>query len=94
MSAVKVILSGGRGKYGQQYAYIRPAKTCHNRSRRVEVQSLEESVAKIFPEVHYWNIGGLTIGARNEDHAWREYWRVCERSQIRKKLVQIEKIEL
>lgn len=93
MEEVSVTISNGRGKYGKQYAYIRPGKPCVNRSRRVEVNEVEKWIRIIFPEVHYWRIGGLVIGARDEDQAWREYWRVCERSQIRKKEVEISKLE-
>ena len=88
-SAVKVEISSGRGKYGKQYAYIRPAKPCANRSRRVAAMDVDKWVRIIFPKVNYWNIGGLVIGARDEDHAWTEYWRVCEKEQIRKKQVEI-----
>lgn len=93
---VKVTYSRGRGKYGKLYAYIRPGKPCANRSRRVEVHQVDKWIEILYPagEVHYWRIGGLVIGARDEDQAWREYWRVCERSQIRKKEVEIQKIEL
>lgn len=92
--AVPVTISQGHGKYGKQYAYIRPSKPCANRSRRVEVHEVEKWIRIIYPKVHYWRVGGLVIGAKDEDQAWREYWRVCERSQIRKKEVDISKLEL
>ena len=84
MKGITIDYSAGRGKYGRQYAYIRPAGNCHNRSRRVRVDMIGSIIQKHFPEVHYYLVNGITIGAKNEDCALREYWRVCDRELIGK----------
>lgn len=86
---VKVTYSNGRGKYGRQYAYIRPAKPCDNAGRRVLASNVSKSIERHFNPCYYWNVGDCLIGANSEDAAWKEYWRICKRSEIRKKIVPI-----
>lgn len=81
---IQVEYSAGRGKYGRQYAYIRPAGNCHNKSRRVSADQVESTIEKHFPNVNYYLINGLVIGAKDPDFALKEFWRVCERQQVGK----------
>lgn len=84
MEHIKITYSNGRGKYGQQYAYIRPAMECFNRSRRVLAEKLQGEIARHFPgnKVNYYKVGDYCIGAKDEKAAIKEYWRVCNRGDI------------
>lgn len=82
MEHIKIEYSAGRTKFGRQFAYIRPAGKCSNRSRRVPVEKLEETIKLHFPVVNYYQVDGVPIGAKNEKYAIREYWRICEKSKI------------
>lgn len=82
MKHVKIEYSNGRGKYGRMFAFIRPADKCSNRSRRVPLERLGQTISIHFPEINYYKIGGLIIGAKNETFALKEYWRICEKSKI------------
>jgi hypothetical protein len=57
---------------------------CSNRSRRVSLENIQQAIEKHYQTVNYYLIDGLTIGAKNEDFALKEYWRVCEKSKIGK----------
>ena len=81
---VKISYSYGRGKYGKNYAYIRPAKDCFNRSRRCETHKIDQLIQKHFPVVNYYLIEQRIIGAKNEEFALKEYWRVCAKENIKK----------
>lgn len=83
---VKIDYSAGRGKNGNRYAYIRPAGKCHNRSRRVSADAdrVLDTIERHFPEVKYYKIEGLVIGAKSPEFALREFWRICERKDIGK----------
>lgn len=86
---VDVRFSNGRGRSGQQYAFIRPALKCFNRSRRCRVDQIELVIEEHFPVVNYYKIDGEIIGAKNEEFALKEYWRVCaiEDCKARKRFV-------
>lgn len=81
---IKVDYSAGRGKNGSRYAYIRPVGKCHNRSRRVSADSVLDAIERHFPEVHYYQVEGLVIGAKSPEFALREFWRICKRKDIGK----------
>ena len=84
MEHIKIEYSAGRAKYGRQFAYVRPAGKCSNRSRRVPVEKLEAAIKAHFPCVNYYQVDGFTIGAKNEVFALKEYWRICDKSKINK----------
>lgn len=84
MDHIDIEYSNGRGKYGQQYAYVRPAKQCFNKSRRVKAENLNSLIVKHFPHVNYYKIDGHVIGAKDEESALKEYWRVCSKEKIGK----------
>lgn len=83
---VKIEFSRGRGKYGSFYVYIRPAFKCNNRSRRVQCKDdiIETTVKKYYSPCNYYMIEGYIIGAGNEKLALREYWKICDKSEIKK----------
>ena len=82
MKHVKIEYSNGSGKCGRLFAYIRPAGECSNRSRRVPVEKLAAAIETHFPCVNYYQVDGLIIGAKNEEFAIKEYYRICEKSKI------------
>ena len=82
MDHVKISYSNGRGRSGKRYAYIRPSLKCFNRSRRCRVNRIEQTIAKHFPVVNYYQVDGFVIGAKNVRSALGEYWRVCELNKI------------
>ena len=82
MEHIKVEYSSGRGKNGRKYAYIRPAGKCSNRSRRIQIEKVAEVISTHFPQVNYYIVDTLIIGAKNEAFALREFYRVCEKSKI------------
>ncbi len=84
MDYLKIEYSNGRGKYGRKFAYVRPAGKCSNRSRRFSIEKLASGIEKHFPSVNYYRIDGWLIGAKNEEFALKEYWRICEQSKINK----------
>jgi hypothetical protein len=79
---IQVTFSAGRSKYGQRYAYVRPARKCCNRSWRCPEDLVHRIIERHFPVVRYYRIDGHTIGARNAEAALKEYWRVCEKGKI------------
>lgn len=83
-SPLKIERSHGRTKAGISVFYVRPAKTCFNRSRRfVGLTALQEGIKKWFgPEVRYFEVKSRIIGSNNETNALKEYWRVCDKSEI------------
>ena len=85
MEHVKIEYSNGRGKHGRQFAYVRPSGKCSNRSRRCAAYKVNEFVAKHFPVVNYYKVDGLVIGAKNEQFALKEYWRICDQNDIGKR---------
>lgn len=84
MEHIKIEYSAGRAKYGRQFAYVRPAGKCSNRSLRVPVEKLAAAIETHFPCVNYYQVDGLMIGAKNEKFALKEYWRICDKSKINK----------
>ena len=84
MEHIKIEYSAGHAKYGRQFAYIRPAGKCSNRSRRVLVEKLACAIKTHFPTVNYYLVDGLKIGAKSEQFALKEYWRICDKSKINK----------
>jgi hypothetical protein len=84
MAHIKIEYSNGRAKHGRAFAYIRPAGQCSNRSRRVPVEKLAAAIETHFPCVNYYLIDGWVIGAKNEQFALKEYWRICDTSKIQK----------
>lgn len=96
MKPYSIKYSNGRGKNGQQYAYLRPSKKCSNRSRRVLVRNIQKAIDKHFSEVNYFWIDGLIIGAKNDQFALKEYWRVCNKKYIGKhrEIKQLDKADL
>lgn len=83
---VKVQFSYGRGKYGRSYVYIRPAFKCNNRSRRVQCKDdvIKAAIEKYYTPCNYYIIEDNVIGAANEKLALREYWKICDKSEIKK----------
>ena len=81
---VKVEYSNGKGKSGKNYAFIRPSGKCSNRSRRVEASKVKQAIDEHFPNVNYYEIGGLVIGAKNPEFAVKEFYRVCEKQSVNK----------
>ena len=83
---VKIDYSYGRGKYGQRYVYIRPAFQCHNRSRRIKADNdkIESTIKKYYTPCNYYIIEGDIIGASNEKLALKEYWKICDKAEIKK----------
>lgn len=55
---LKIDWSGGRGKNGKQYVFIRPAKKCLNRSRRTTPDKVQKVIDRHFSEVNYYWITG------------------------------------
>jgi len=45
---------------------------------------VQEAIQRHFPIVHYYDVDGYVIGAKDEKHALKEYWRVCEKNKIGK----------
>jgi len=84
MEHVTISYSNGRGKYGQQFAYVRPSGKCSNRSRRCAADKVQDVVSKHFPVVNYYKINGWIIGAKNENFALKEYYRICDVADIGK----------
>lgn len=84
MQYVEVTYSRGRGRSGTEYAYLRPAGKCFNRSRRVRADRVDSCMKIHFPHINYYLVDGHVIGAKDENFALREYWRVCERNKIGK----------
>ena len=82
MKHIKIEYSNGRAKYGRQFAYFRPAGKCSNRSRRVPLEKLASAIETHFPNINYYLVDGWTIGAKNEQFALKEYWRICDKSKI------------
>ncbi len=85
MEHIDIEYSRGRGKYGQQYVYVRPAKKCYNKSRRFKIENADKLISKHFSHVNYYQIEGHTIGAKDEEAALKEYWRVCDKADIGKR---------
>lgn len=86
---VEITYSKGRGKSGKQYAYLRPAIKCWNRSRKVggfDTDDLKSAISKAikkhFHPVNYYNVNGRLIGSNSLKGALAEYWRVCDLSEI------------
>lgn len=52
MKPYSIKYSNGRGKNGQQYAYLRPSKKCSNRSRRVLVRNIQKAINKKYIGKH------------------------------------------
>ncbi len=82
---LKIEYSNGRGKGGKFIVFIRPARECSNRSRRVFgfTQSqledqIKKAIDKYYPQVIYYQVDGHTIGSCNERLALVEYWRICD----------------
>jgi len=84
MEGVNITYSEGRCRGARRYAYIRPAGKCHNRSHRVscDIGKIPAFLEKHFPEVKYYLVDSLVIGAKDEKSALSEFWRVCEKSKI------------
>jgi len=80
--SVLITYSNGRCKYGRKFAFVRPEMKCANKSRRFDMRNLETGISHHFPNVTYYLIDGLVIGAKNEKFALREFWRVCEKSKV------------
>jgi hypothetical protein len=75
---IEITVSGGSGRAGQRFAYVRPARKCFNASRRFRLDKLAEGIAKHFPEVYYFRVDGqYVIGAKDATAALAEYRRVC-----------------
>jgi hypothetical protein len=83
---VQITYSEGRGKAGRRYAFIRPLFKCQNKSHRViaDRNKIQEFIEKNFPNVNYYKVDGLVIGAKSEQFAMKEFWRICEKSKIGK----------
>lgn len=93
MEGIEITYSDGRGKNGQQYAYIRPAK-CRNQSRRCPVRDIQKTLSRYFaPEVKYYEIDGFTIGSNSPENALKEYYRICDRRLIGVKF-QVKQIDV
>lgn len=84
MQQVEIQYSLGKGKNGRQFAFVRPSGNCSNKSRRVAVEKIEQVIKKYFPVVNYYRIDDLKIGAKDEQFAVKEYYRICEKSKINK----------
>lgn len=83
MKGIEITYSDGRGKSGQQYAYIRPAGKCRNKSRRCAVQDIQKTIDRYFaPEVKYYEVDGFTIGSNSPDNGLKEYYRICDKRLI------------
>lgn len=88
---INIEFSAGRGKRGRAFAYIRPAKQCLNRSRRVDICLIDDTIKKWFsPLVNYYQINGAIIGSNNPKNALKEYYRVCKRENIGQKFEVVE----
>ena len=83
---VTIQYSSGRGKNGKRWAYIRPDTRCANKSRRVSADKIDETIEKYFPIVNLYLIKNRIFGAKDERDALKEYWRVCEQSEIGKEV--------
>lgn len=86
MENLKIERSNGSGKYGQVFYYVRPAGKCSNRSMRFAADKLDTGIKTHFPNVNYYMIQGLTIAAKNESFAIKEYRRICDLKDIGKKV--------
>lgn len=96
---VSVCYSRGYGKGGKRYYYIRPKDDCYNQSRKVSgwtgdelFDAIVRCVKKWYEPIQYFMIEGKIIGSNNEENALKEWWRVCEKSQIGIRCA-VEKIE-
>ena len=91
---IKITKSSGRGKFWQQYYYVRPAFKCSNKSRRCKAEDLDKCIEKYFaPRLRKFEIEGLLIGAPEWDKAIAEYNRVCSKKMIGKAKYMIEVID-
>lgn len=69
--------SYGRTKSGAVIVYVRPALPCRNRSRKCTVDKAHQIGEKHYLGCRYFLVDGIVIGAKNEELALKEYWRVC-----------------
>lgn len=83
-AGVSIRVLDGFSKNGEQYVYIRPSKDCFNRSRRCLRKRENDVIKKWFTPVNYYIIQGKIIGSNSELNALREFWRVCDKSDIGK----------
>lgn len=91
---IKITKSSGRGKFGQQYYYVRPGFKCFNKSRRCKTDDLDRCIEKYFaPRLRKFEIEGLLIAAPDWDKAIAEYNRVCPKRMIGKAKHMIEVID-
>lgn len=92
MEGISIRQSNGYGKNGKVSYYIRPLQECLNRSRKVSgftYAEIEEKKRKLInkwysPIVIYYKIDSHIIGSNSKENALKEYWRVCELSDIGK----------
>jgi hypothetical protein len=76
--------SKGRGQNGKAYMFVRPAKKCMNRSRRVTPDKVQLTTDVYFTPMNYYLVNGWIIGSNTERNALKEYWRVCANEDIGK----------
>ncbi len=86
---VEITYSRGRGKNGKLHAYVRPARECLNKCRRIsgyDKEDLDEQILKCikkcYTPIHYYKINGSIIGANNEKNAMAEFRKICRRDDI------------
>lgn len=81
---LEVRRSDGKTRMGIPVFFVRPSMACFNRSHRfVGYYKMSMGVRKWFSgEIRAYLIDGYVIASNSEDHALREYHRVCAKEKI------------
>ena len=92
MDELKITRSNGNGKGGKTFYYVRPIYDCFNRSRKVSgftYREIHEKLDKLIetwysPKIILYEIQGHTIASNSKENALKEFWRVCELTDVKK----------
>lgn len=77
---VKITFSNGYTRSGERIAFVRPARECFNKSRKVKASKVVEIIKKYYTPTLYYFINGYVIGSNNPVNALKEYYKVCEKT--------------